>query len=118
MSEIELPFTDQEEWRWRWMQVHGSEDDTLHRLRSFVTKDDDYGAGVTEAIAVCGLTSARMLMPGVFSRGGFASGVSGIKAEGAPRCEECCRLLNIPSGNGCPFNFRKEIGEEPTKIDT
>lgn len=88
---MELPFNTQDEWRWRWMQFPGKTD-TLHRVKEFLKKEQDDFVGVAEAITVCDLTAEQLVMPGIFSR------------MGAPRCENCCRKLEIPDGKGAPFN--------------
>jgi hypothetical protein len=96
---MELPFTTQDEWRWRWMQFP-NQTDVLHRVKEFLKKDEDW-VGVVEALTVCDLTAERLVMPGIFSR------------MGAPRCKNCCKKLKIPDGDGAPFNQKIE---EPGSI--
>ena len=88
---MQLPFTDDTEWRWRWMQtLHG--DGVLHRVRTFEAQTEDYGAGVKNGTTVCGISTRWLGMPGVFSR---------MSAE---RCQKCCKKLSIEQGKGAPFN--------------
>jgi hypothetical protein len=52
---------------------------------------------------ICGI-EGDLVMPGIFSR------------MGLPRCPECCKLMNIPEGNGNPYNM--DILEEGDKCET
>lgn len=44
----------------------------------------------------CGRVAAMLMIPGMFSRGGFGGGL--------PRCSGCCRALGYPEGTGSPKN--------------
>lgn len=86
------------DWRKRWVYLAADDYDYLHRVKKIETWDDGYipigGPGET----VCGL-EGRLAMPGVMAR------------MGLPRCEECCRRLDISPGDGAPFND-KSLSEE------
>lgn len=100
---MKLPFLDSDKWRWRWMYEPGENvPDEIHRVKSYQKVSEEYSAALEEAITVCGQKFSRLFMPGMFSR------------LGAPRCESCCHILNIPTGYGAPNN--SDI-TEPEEID-
>lgn len=75
-------------WRSRWLVLPSWT--RLHRVSEIEWDDPEdmiHGDGVT----VCG-RRGWLQMPGMFSR------------MGLPRCAYCCRLLDVPRGNGAPFN--------------
>ena len=108
-------FLAQDDWRSRWLV--SPDDDFLHRVAEMdwgeyppemleeISEEDrtspeqlaefkrDAQEEKIEGIgkAICGL-SGYMHMPGIFSR------------MGLKRCPECCKLMNIPEGKGCPYN--------------
>jgi len=101
---MKLPFTEQNEWRWRWLQPSPPSaplganpvDNKLHRIKS--GKKEDYW--LDSGVSVCGLESTRFFVPGIFDR------------LNAPRCDLCCNLLGILSGSGAPFNSAISEPEE------
>jgi len=57
----------------------------------------------------CGYTASTVHIPGVFSRGGFGTGL--------PRCKRCCKATGLPEGNGSPKNddeCRRILGMDPS----
>ena len=82
-----LPFTDDDEWPWRWMVTPSW--GALHRVRSGRKMRDGRIGVIGET--VCGVRAA-LFMPGVLSR------------VARPRCKRCCRKLGILQGNGAPYN--------------
>lgn len=95
-----LPFTTGDMSHWRWMTVGGGA--TLHRIRCFRRQEEIQFVGLENIRTVCGLSSNRVTMPGVFSR------------LQAPRCKTCCKRLGITYGEGCPYN---EGIEEPECVE-
>ena len=104
-----------DDWRKRWVQLPNG-GGALHRVASTVVyseeqiqaerdklfdkslakyvDDWDVDEGCPRGIegtTACG-RSARLDMPGIFSR------------MGAPRCKVCCKKAGIPSGDGAPYN--------------
>jgi hypothetical protein len=88
-------------WRSRWLHLGNGR--IIHRVASIVWDDNPgpndswiEGSGKT----LCGKTG-HLRMPGLFSR------------MGAPRCKRCCIAMNIPQGDGAPFNANLlEPGDE------
>lgn len=86
----------------------------LHAVRDEDWTDDareDMAAewGVSSPVRLaCGQVAKVLLIPGVFSRGGFGGGL--------PRCSGCCRALGYPRGLGSPKNspeIRVLLGLDP-----
>lgn len=92
-----LPFTSDEDWRWRWVQGRGN---PLHRVLSYESLDRGW-VQLHGVQTVCGKAMKRTGMPGLPSR------------VGARRCRKCCRLLGIEQGNGAPFNSNMD---EPGEV--
>lgn len=101
-----LPFTEKGKWRWRWLYTENCGlDGKLHRIYYVdAVADGGYGdMGDYELMedasdfvgargtAACGLR-AKFHMPGIMSR------------MGRPRCKKCCRRVQVPPGDGAPYN--------------
>jgi hypothetical protein len=91
---LAIPF---ENWRSRW--VISGRGTMIHRLAKMRWEDDDpeemiYGVGE----AICGKTGS-FRMPGIFTR------------MGGKRCPQCCKAMNIPNGNGHPYNEKPALLE-------
>lgn len=82
-----------------WVQTKTGEH--LHRVEH--PPEELLDAEPTEGTTVCGVTSL-LVYPGVFSR------------LGAPRCKRCCKLVQIPAGNGTPRNA--SVNEPPARPRT
>jgi hypothetical protein len=101
---MKLPWDKKEEWRWRWMYTSEGTTAILHRMatkgkpRIEPDEPDRDSPWREKATTVCGLKS-NFDMPGILSR------------LGAPRCEDCCKKLGIPAGDGAPFNSEVAIYE-------
>lgn len=90
--------------------------DTLHHitLTGEQAHDlDDHGSlGVEYPIGPllldCGLLVGQVFIPGAFTR------------MGAPRCPDCCKITDMPPGQGSPKNdpeCRKILELEPPRAD-
>lgn len=90
---MEIPL---KHWRSRWLVL--PEWDFLHRVGDIKWNGEEMIEG--EGVTLCG-KPGFLKMPGIFSRMELL------------RCVECCRLMGIPEGNGCPRNEQlKEPGDE------
>ena len=79
------------EWIWRWQYADIDNYEFLHRIAEPFTVGDKNGWESGTGRAVCGMRGV-FEMPGVVSR------------LGRPRCIACCEALEIPSGDGAPYN--------------
>lgn len=93
--------TDTLKTKYQWLYTKADEYAFLHYIAEVTAWDekffDAYDAQFTGPkpwTSLCGL-NVLFVAPGLFSR------------LGAPRCEECCKELGIPSGEGCPINDKK-----------
>jgi len=93
-----LPFPDDADWHWRWIQFAGAGATILHRVLSYVLVDAEW-VQIHDVETACGMRIKRTGMPGL---------LSGL---GAPRCKVCCRRLGIPAGDGAPYNAEPKIVE-------
>ncbi len=87
----QLPFASANDWHWRWVQRPAARAITLHRVKSYRARDDDW-VRLYGVLTVCGRAFKSTPMPGFCSR------------TGAPRCRRCCRRVGIPEGLGNPYN--------------
>lgn len=78
---------DEDHWRSRWL--HLDDDNTMHRVSSIAWDTIEMISG--NGLTVCG-QRGRLQMPGIFSR------------MYGDRCPACCEALDIPAGQGAPFN--------------
>lgn len=86
------PLQDVQSWHSRWLVLPSWR--VLHRISEIEWSDpDDAIEGV--GTAVCG-AHGRFCIPGLFSRLGLR------------RCSKCCDALDIPRGDGAPFNSETE----------
>lgn len=82
-------FWQRGDWRERWMVLASW--NVLHRIESLNPEEwKEYEVGATGK-AVCGATG-WFCIPGIFSR------------MSLKRCDHCCDRLDIPRGDGAPFN--------------
>jgi hypothetical protein len=77
----------EDHWRSRWLVTNKW--DVLHRISTIEWEEDELISG--SGISVCGIKD-NFSMPGILSRMGLR------------RCPKCCALLEIPVGEGAPFN--------------
>ena len=100
-----LPFPDDSDWHWRWLQAPSARAVTLHRVVAYDAMDEETWVPVrlVDATMVCGRRFPWAGMPGVLSR------------LGSPRCKSCCKRLGITAGFGAPFNAKPRI-IEPAEV--
>ena len=84
--------------KYQWLYARTDNYEYLHYIESVL----DWGEETWELYesqfngerpwtSICGLNDFYGL-PGVLSR------------LAAPRCSQCCKIIDIPNGNGCPIN--------------
>lgn len=93
------PWDTGDDWRRRWVQsikkpvLHRLSDDAVENVEG---QDNDFAGVNFRGTTMCGRKSPHWFMPGIFSR------------MDAPRCKQCCRILGLSEGNGCPANYNIE----------